>query len=1258
MSKPNHDSKKSLQTKYSTFGRQHHSVALEVVDDSDSITDLDYDNKRKISDDSTLSKGTHTVTNVPSKSCIKQKGATSIKSISTLDFKNTCTGFNKPALRRTGSQESGYGSIKSIKKRLYKHPNPFDDDNDMDIDENASIIQTDYNTFGLQKNMQSIRNNSYSSINNPSQVSIKRRSYYTKSVRDTDVGYNDGDEQPIKYSNLFSFAAEKVDMYDDFLDDLGEFCVEAVGMQENMQVVANERKELSDEIDTCLAMNGVPCKKGNYEPEDQVYRIKNLRETFLKIEDRIEEGIMARQMSLQKNKEKLQKKVQHNANELHRADNYIQARDSEITFLKSELESKICELTDAKLELEEMRDGFKIADKETSDLAENQKDEKTKRANENRRLSSTTDLLKNNVDNQSEENTNLKKKLELLTNSMTQLKHNFFVKKEILDNDNKLQNDQLNEIRDINLQLEKESNVLKSDLLKKTKLLQDEEDKYTTLCDDLVMLQEIHNSDKIRWQQQFEKLNQENAENRISNNRIMANPKPLFLHPLYNNQHESGMCIIESNTKYSSSGSIKDGLNIDDNVNEFTIGQDDIDDFKQTEMTDVGPNEEFHGHKMVRMETADDLSQFDGMSVRMLNIRKVDGVTPNKDPSQIKSSLRSIMDYYNDPRNTDEGNISKQQNKLNFQREPNFSQVNRLSDQYRSMNVNQSPSKTGYNSHSKLSPLEKIIARSNKQVIATGNAKDHSNMSQHVQIQSELTNQEITQLIQDLETNKLSKGVKQRGQGASTNNIATECIDQRATRLIEQEDHNLTKADWNRIVSNPFTEDIWLGTDIDMDQAPATIWSLHQEMNKLKAKYNMMCEYSKDLKTEHDILVEELENKILNYLDTIFKLEQNIGKMPPTARSQTLKNQNSGIESTKTNNSQDSCGSIKNHNEEYEDIILDQTAEAMIEIENKMMERIGKKGGQLIKEILPSELPRKNDDDSENEPFDDVKSYRSILSLRSKSSYQVSRKASSRKANQSVDKGGICMKKLQKRLKHTKDIKDGTEIKILMECIEDLEHTIPYKIDNKFVLGDVIIGKFSDKPDSIAKKEIEMKINSDNPGGQRMMNKMIANYKTKLTALDRKYNTLEKFYKEGNHNNQEILKTYDDKQMTNAHMINEQNATCNLEKFKVKQWRDMADRLANKYKDKESINKIKDLPENGILMSPEKAQNKSGLSLLMMNALKNTKKETPTVIKGNKGIYINGNNDESETNAGIKRPPGNLSRSRLTSNSKKVQKKL
>lgn len=56
---------------------------------------------------------------------------------------------------------------------------------------------------------------------------------------------------PTKYANLFAFAAEQIDIYDDFVEEFAEYLVETVAIQENCYDLELQRNYLIDEIDEC-----------------------------------------------------------------------------------------------------------------------------------------------------------------------------------------------------------------------------------------------------------------------------------------------------------------------------------------------------------------------------------------------------------------------------------------------------------------------------------------------------------------------------------------------------------------------------------------------------------------------------------------------------------------------------------------------------------------------------------------------------------------------------------------------------------------------------------------------------------------------------------------------------------------------------------------------------------------------------------------------------------------------------------------------
>lgn len=112
----------------------------------------------------------------------------------------------------------------------------------------------------------------------------KENNYNAIALQDTDtfidIKYREEHAQPIKYPELFSFAAERIEFYDELIEDLGEYLVETTNIQEMFYAALDEKREQTEESDEILLRFGFDIVKGANDVGNNSKRIRYSRELF------------------------------------------------------------------------------------------------------------------------------------------------------------------------------------------------------------------------------------------------------------------------------------------------------------------------------------------------------------------------------------------------------------------------------------------------------------------------------------------------------------------------------------------------------------------------------------------------------------------------------------------------------------------------------------------------------------------------------------------------------------------------------------------------------------------------------------------------------------------------------------------------------------------------------------------------------------------------------------------------------------------
>ena len=112
---------------------------------------------------------------------------------------------------------------------------------------------------------------------------LKKHSYndgYQDNDTFVDQQYREQSAFPVKYPDLFSFAAERIEYYDELVEDIGEFLVEAVNLQEMYYGAVDDKRENNIELDEILVRFGFDIQKGANDIGSNSKRIRYTRELF------------------------------------------------------------------------------------------------------------------------------------------------------------------------------------------------------------------------------------------------------------------------------------------------------------------------------------------------------------------------------------------------------------------------------------------------------------------------------------------------------------------------------------------------------------------------------------------------------------------------------------------------------------------------------------------------------------------------------------------------------------------------------------------------------------------------------------------------------------------------------------------------------------------------------------------------------------------------------------------------------------------
>lgn len=317
------------------------------------------------------------------------------------------------------------------------------------------------------------------------------------------------EELPIKYADLFAFAAERIEIYDNFLEDLGEYQIETVGIQEKAYEMEVERNHLSDEIDQCLRHNGYSPLKGHYDENAKQKRLKDMRELLNSIKDKINSGINEFEINFKKEKDRLAKKISFFGNEVDRQTKELNSKDVEFNKLQTLYDQ-------AQEELQEIED-------KTDVMVVDYTKKKEEVQSKNSILESITSDNNLKIFNLEIENRELKEMYDNFVLKTSSTKRDYEIRINAIMQEHDAIQTSYRENQEEYTELEKKNNLMKTDLFQTKKALSSKETKNHILNEELIQAQESNILDRAELQEHIEKQTQQVTALRI--NEYSSTPK-------------------------------------------------------------------------------------------------------------------------------------------------------------------------------------------------------------------------------------------------------------------------------------------------------------------------------------------------------------------------------------------------------------------------------------------------------------------------------------------------------------------------------------------------------------------------------------------------------------------------------------------------------------------------------------------------------------------------------------------------------------
>jgi hypothetical protein len=175
----------------------------------------------------------------------------------------------------------------------------------------------------------------------PKGGSFRQSNLSSQSSINSHQEYSDTNNEPlaVKYSDLFDFAAEKIDSYDEFLQDLGSYLIETVNIQDLANKLLFERAELCENLDPLLAQYGYDLRSGAFDHRTKTRRVKFTGGLFQTLEDKLESANISKKSELERVTQGFLHEIESYKEELSKLTQRLTLKDVEIRELQGNYET-------------------------------------------------------------------------------------------------------------------------------------------------------------------------------------------------------------------------------------------------------------------------------------------------------------------------------------------------------------------------------------------------------------------------------------------------------------------------------------------------------------------------------------------------------------------------------------------------------------------------------------------------------------------------------------------------------------------------------------------------------------------------------------------------------------------------------------------------------------------------------------------------------------------------------------------------------
>lgn len=447
----------------------------------------------------------------------------------------------------------------------------------------------------------------------------------------------------------------------------------------------------------------------------------------------------------------------------------------------------------------------------------------------------------------------------------------------------------------------------------------------------------------------------------------------------------------------------------------------------------------------------------------------------------------------------------------------------------------------------------------------------------------------------------------------------TQCTDTRAKRLIEDEEKAISKKDWTKLIRDHPDQDLNLVCLNGEDLLAESFESSNDDhtgptFEKMKRKYNTLCQYSRELKDEYDNLHEEYKERVLYYIDIINQLNHKImndakekkqlrrsrdklntsenpfffdPEEPDTSKSQSPKNNNVPVfgvkkeEKTTTAKSEiykplqkQKVKKVLGHRSVLPDLYEQPSTDEVVtkeitNFEDKRRKRLNEKS-VVMQEMLDISIIQEEDD---NLSFNEGRTHKSLTMSISKS-----RLSMMNKVEQEV---------LEDLLRNELPYKPGKNNNMDEERNDFHSNYSTLKVDEnqakKIHLNSPNRFNFVDSPTEI-NKHIKVSVDSfettkkpnNNKNGSPLltdkpMKKIMENQKKKIVELEMKYNSLMKHYKRQEKNLQTSKDDCDEIIKNSLDQLNTMTRSYEVQRKQAKKYQSLLEKTCHKYNDKNTL---------------------------------------------------------------------------------------